>query len=94
MIILITYLLNVYDLVMTTLWINRYGLSIECNPIGRWLFAHNVAWVVKIFVVGALLALMGVCIRKRPQLAWAAYIPLTVYAALAAYHIVIANIVL
>ena len=94
MIILITYLLNLYDLVMTTLWVNLYGLSIEGNPIGRWMLVHNVAWVVKIFVVGALLAAMGVCIRKRPQLAWAAYIPFTAYAALAAYHIVIANIVL
>lgn len=89
MILLITYLLNLFDLAMTTLWVKLYGIEAEGNPIGRWLFENNMAWAVKIFAVGGLLALMGVCIRKRPRLAPVAYIPLVVYGLLAVYHAII-----
>lgn len=94
MILLLTYLLNLFDLAMTTLWVKHYGISAEANPIGRWLFTNNMVWVVKIFVVGGLLAVMGVCIRKYPKTAWMAYIPFGVYGALAIYHVIIASIVL
>lgn len=89
MILLITYLLNLFDLTMTTLWVKLYGISAEGNPIGRWLFENNMAWAVKIFAVGGLLALMGVCIHRRPRLAPVAYIPLVVYGLIAVYHAII-----
>jgi hypothetical protein len=89
MILLITYLLNLFDLAMTALWVKLYGIEAEANPIGRWLFENNMAWAVKIFAVGGLLALMGVCIRKRPRLAPVAYIPLVVYGLIAVYHAII-----
>lgn len=89
MILLITYLLNLFDLTMTTLWVKLYGIEAEANPIGRWLFENNMACAVKIFAVGGALALMGVCIRKRPRLAPAAYIPLVVYGLIAVYHAII-----
>lgn len=89
MILLTTYLLNLFDLFMTTLWVRIYGISAEANPIGRWMFNHNIAWAVKVFAVGGLLAVMGVCIHKRPKTAWVAYIPLGVYAVLAGYHLII-----
>ena len=87
--LIITYLLNLFDLAMTSLWVHLYGISIEANPIGQWMFNHNVAWMVKIFAVGGLLAVMGVCIRKHPKAAWVAYIPLVAYGLLAIYHLVI-----
>lgn len=87
MALLITYLLNLFDLAMTYYWYNLYGLSIEGNPIGRWMLQSNTVWVVKIFAVGGLLAVIGICIRKRQKLAWVAYIPLVVYSVLAVYHI-------
>ena len=86
---LISYLLNLFDLFMTTLWVRLYGIEAEANPIGRWMLTHNIAWAVKVFAVGGLLAVMGICIRKRPKTAWVAYIPLCVYAVLAGYHLVI-----
>ena len=91
MTLFITYLLNLFDLAMTTLWVRLYGIEAEANPIGRWMFEHNIAWAVKVFVVGGLLAVMGVCIRKKPKLAWVAYIPLVMYAVLAGYHLIILN---
>lgn len=94
MILLITYLLNLFDLAMTSLWVKLYGIDIEGNPIGRWMLTHNIAWAVKIFAVGGLLAVLGVCIRKHPKYAPVAYIPLVAYGVLAIYHITIASIVL
>ena len=91
MILFITYLLNLFDLFMTTLWVRLYGIEAEANPIGRWMFTHNIAWAVKVFVVGGLLAVMGICIRKRPRLRPVAYIPLVAYAVLAGYHLIILN---
>jgi hypothetical protein len=49
--------------------------------------------MVKIFVVGGLLAVMGVCIRKCPKAAWTAFIPLVVYGVMFLYHLVIAIII-
>lgn len=89
MILLLTYLLNLFDLAMTTLWVKLHGISAEANPIGRWLFDNNMAWAVKIFAVGGLLAVMGVCIHRKPKLRPVAYIPLVVYGLIAMYHIVI-----
>ena len=89
MILIITYILNVIDYIFTSHWINLYGLSAEANPIGRWMFEHNVVWVFKIFVVGFFLALIGVLIKDRPRYAWIPFIPLSVYGAIVLYHITI-----
>lgn len=35
MILFITYLLNLFDLFMTTLWVRLYGIEAEANPVGR-----------------------------------------------------------
>ena len=94
MTLILTYLLNLFDLAMTNLWVSRYGLSVEANPIGRWLYTSNAVYVVKVFVVGGLLAVMGICIRKCPKAAWMAYIPLVVYVVLAVYHVGIAVVLL
>lgn len=87
--LIITYLLNLFDLAMTSLWVHLYGISIEANPIGQWMFNHNVAWMVKIFAVGGLLAVLGYLLKRYPKHAWTAYIPLTAYTVLAVYHIAI-----
>lgn len=90
MICLITaYLLNVLDYFITAHWVRKFGLDIELNPLGRWLFENNVAWVVKILLMGGLFALLGYCITRRPKHAWVAYIPLTAYAVIVAYHLCI-----
>lgn len=35
MILLTTYLLNLFDFAMTTLWVRLYGIDAEANPVGR-----------------------------------------------------------
>ena len=88
MTLFIAYALNIIDYLFTSHWVNLYGLSAEGNPIGRWLFENNVAGIVKIFIVGGFMAVMGVCIRKCPKAAWTALIPLAVYGLMVLYHII------
>lgn len=88
MIILTTsYLLNIIDYLFTVHWVNLYGISIEANPIGRWMFQNKVTWIFKIVAVGIIFAILGYCIKLRPKLAWVVYIPLTVYILLVIYHL-------
>lgn len=89
MTLLITYLLNGIDYLFTSYWISLYGIDIEGNPIGRWMFDNDKAFFAKFVVVPILLAVMGVCIRKCPKAKWVVYIPLTVYGLIVCYHIFI-----
>lgn len=90
MICFIAYLLNIIDYLFTAYWVHKFGIEIEANPIGRWMFENNIAWVVKIFIVGGAFAVIGYFIKKVPKYAWVPYIPLVVYALIVIYHIVIA----
>lgn len=89
----IAYALNLIDYAFTAYWVNRYGLEVEANPVGRWLFAHDAALAVKILAVGALLAVLGLLIHRHPKAAWVANIPLGVYALLDVAHVVLAVVV-
>lgn len=89
-ILTISYLLNIIDYLFTLHWVNLYGISIEGNPLGRWMFENNVAWAFKIFAAGGLFAALGYFIKRTPKAIIAAYIPLGVYAAIVIYHIFIA----
>lgn len=84
------YALNIIDYIFTAYWVHKFGIEIEANPIGRYMFSHNIAWAVKIFFVGGLFALLGYFIKREPKAAWTAFIPLVAYALIVIYHIVIA----
>lgn len=90
MTLLISYLLNIIDYLFTAHWVNLYGISIEGNPLGRWMFENNVAWVFKILIVGGLFAVLGYFIKRYRKAAIAAYIPLAVYTVIVIYHVFIA----
>ena len=85
--LIIAYALNIIDYAITAYWVNLYGTEIEGNPLMRWYFENNIAWAVKIFGVGALMAVVGVCIYLKPRTAWAAWVLLIVYSAIALYHL-------
>lgn len=86
MTLFIAYLLNIIDYLFTSHWVNLYGINIEGNPLGRWMFENNLAFPCKFILVPILLALLGVCISKHPQAKWVAYIPLVVYGLIDIYH--------
>ena len=87
--LIITYLLNLFDLYCTMQLVNRYGISIEANPIGRWLIYTNLAIPVKVFGMGAAMFALYVCIKINPRGAWISWLVLGVYAVLAVYNIAI-----
>lgn len=87
MTLLIAYILNIIDYLFTAHWVNKFGIDTELNPIGRWMFSHNVAWVFKILIVGGLFAVLGYFIKQYPKYAWTAFIPLVVYGFVVMYHI-------
>ena len=84
--LLIAYALNIIDYALTAYWVNLYGTEIEANPFMRWAFENDCAWAVKIFAVGALMAVVGVSIRYKPKLSWAGYLLAVAYAVVVGYH--------
>lgn len=85
----LAYALNLFDLAATTLWVQWCGAGVESNPLGRLMLSHNAAPALKILVVGVLLEVLAVLIRRHPKATWVAYIPLGAYAIIAVYHIVL-----
>ena len=55
----ITYIFNLIDLIATIYLVNLFGLSVEGNPIGRWLIRTNLVYLFKIGLVGGLLLTIG-----------------------------------
>ena len=87
MTLIIAYLLNIIDYLFTSHWVNLYGLSVEGNPFGKWLFEYNVAGVFKIGVAGVLFAILAQILNENPQYNFVGYILLTVYALIDIYHL-------
>lgn len=84
--LIITYILNIIDYIFTAYWVKKFGLAVEANPIGRWLFENNVAWLFKIVVVGLLFIALHFLIKAQPKGIIAVYILLIVYSIIILYH--------
>jgi hypothetical protein len=84
--LLICYAINLFDLICTNYWISLYGLSVEGNPIGRWLYENGLAVQVKVFMVGTLLLVL----YSNPKWKWTGWLLLVFYSILAIYHIILA----
>lgn len=85
-----SYILNIIDYIFTAYWVHKFGIEMESNPIGRWLFDNNIVWVYKIIIIGALFALIAFFIKKKCKSAIiSSKILLTAYGGIVAYHLVI-----
>lgn len=95
--LLIAYALNLFDLIMTSHWISLYGIEIESNPVGRFLYESGLVYPVKIVGMAFLFVLLYFSVKHRDQglettTQWwdiAKWIVLAAYAALAIYHIIL-----
>lgn len=86
--LILTYVLNIIDLIATMLLVKRFGLEIEGNPIGTWLIETNLVWFVKVVGVGAVMLLL--CKFKNNKLAIVgSWITLITFSLLAVYHVFI-----
>lgn len=92
--LILTYIFNIIDLIVTMYLVNLFGLSIEGNPIGRWLIKTGLVYPFKIGVVGGLLLAIGLLSGKDRKLAnMASWWLLAVFSILTAYHGIILSIV-
>lgn len=92
--LVIAYALNLLDYLLTAYWVRLYGTSIEANPLMRWCFENHCAWAVKIFAVGALMALVGYLVKRYHKCRWSGIFLCVVYALLLGYHMILFGITL
>ena len=89
--LILTYIFNIIDLIVTMYLVRLLGLSVEGNPIGRWLIKTNLQYVVKIVIIGTLLLGIwklskGNCKKIANIASW---VMIIAYSILIFYHIVI-----
>ncbi len=85
--LILIYLLNLFDYIMTVIQVNKYGIDIEANPIMRMFMANDGAFfIIKVLFVALLLMVMwqyeDLKICKIGE-----WVLLAVYSVLAVYHI-------
>lgn len=86
----ITYIFNLIDLIATMYLVSLFGLSVEGNPIGRWLIRTNLVYPFKIGLVGGLLlaiGLLGKINKKSANIG--SWVLLVAFSALVLYHAII-----
>lgn len=87
MTLIIAYLLNIIDYLFTAHWVSLYGISIEGNPLGRWMLENDLVGVFKVSIIGGLFILLGCLFKRYPKYKWIGLIPLVVYGLIILYHI-------
>lgn len=88
--LIITYIFNLIDLIATMYLVSLFGLSVEGNPIGRWLIRTNLVYLFKIVVMGGLLLAIGLLGKWNKKAAnIGSWVLLTVFTSLILYHGVI-----
>ena len=88
---ILAYLLCVFDYICTRHWIKRFGVEIEANHIGQWLFnagSGALAFFVKVVLSFGLLAFLYQ-FRDVPLGKAGIWIIFLAYLAVAVYHIII-----
>lgn len=88
------YVFNLIDLAFTTHWVNKFGIEIEFNPFGRWLYENNIAWIFKIIIVGILFFILYKLCDRYKLARISSYVILIIYFLLFIYHIVTLIIVM
>ena len=83
----ITYIFNLIDLIATMYLVSLFGLSVEGNPIGRWLIRTNLVYLFKIGLVGGLLLAIGLLGKRNKKAAnIGSWVLLLAFSALTVYH--------
>lgn len=86
----ITYIFNLIDLIVTMYLVSLFGLSVEGNPIGRWLIQTNLVYPFKIGVVGVLLWAIGLLGKINKKAATiGSWVLLIAFSVLTTYHALI-----
>lgn len=86
--LILIYLLNLFDLFATQRLVNKYGLAVEANPVGQWLFNSGMVYIFKIVIVGLALAVLWKFGKNKLAIVLS-WVVLGIFAMLTAYHIII-----
>lgn len=88
--LLTTYILNIFDWVCTTVFVNMFGTEIEGNALMRSAFENGLVNAYKLIGVAILCAILYYFKDKYTKLVnISSWIVFSVYSALAIYHLVI-----
>lgn len=87
--LIIVYLLNLFDLFATMYLVILFGIEIEGNVIGKFLIETNLVYFFKIFVVGFLLFMIYKLGCKQKIAHFCSKILFAVFTALSLYHCLI-----
>ena len=88
--LLVTYILNVFDWVCTTVFVNMFGTEIEGNTLMRSAFENGLVNAYKLIGVAILCAFLYYFKDKYAKLVnISSWLVFGVYSALAIYHLVI-----
>ena len=82
-----TYLMNVYDVIISVKLFKDFGKEIELNPLGILLYEKGMLYPAKLIGVGIASIVLYEMLLKRPNLEWVKWIVFGVYFALTIYHI-------
>lgn len=85
-----TYLLNLFDLAVTSHWVKRFGIEIEGNPIGRWLYETDTVHLVKTVGMGVLILFLYFALKAHPRWRWVSWLLFISYGTVALYHVCLA----
>ena len=84
-----TYCLSLIDLIFTLQYVQKYGLEIEGNPVGRWILSDG--W--RTFMIKMIFVLAGLYLiwryRELKIARVASWIVMIAYSFLSIYHIII-----
>ena len=76
--LVMAYFLNLIDYVQTIYGIQKFGLSIELNPLMRFCFEHDIALQVKLIMPLLILLIIGlITLKVEPRYictAWCMFI--------------------
>lgn len=87
LILWLTYIFNIFDLVVTLALFQLFGTGIELNPVGVALYDYGLLVFYKIFVIGFAMFVWYKVIQKAPRMEWTKWILFMVYGILAVYHV-------
>jgi hypothetical protein len=65
------YSLNIVDYAQTIYAIQLFGLSIEVNPIGRFMLGNDSAWIFKLIIMPIMLTILGLIVKVDKKQMWA-----------------------
>ena len=81
------WLLNIFDLVATQLWVSVFGTEVEGNPLARIMFENNTVYFYKLIFIPALLYFLYKVLPNHKNYEWTTWVLFFVYFALAIYHV-------